>query len=45
LVFIGKPGSTSSDAIRDHFEQALADDRAGKELVVSDLRALSVIFT
>jgi G3E family GTPase len=45
LVFIGKPGSTSSDAIRDHFEQALADDRAGKELVVSDLRAFSVIFT
>ena len=44
LVFIGKPGAISSDALHDHFERALADERAGKELVVSDLRAFNVVF-
>ena len=45
LVFIGKPGSTTNDAIADHFRMSLQAAVEGNEPhVVSDLRALQVIF-
>lgn len=46
LVFIGKPGASTNDGIRDHFEQALeAAERQGDEgYLVSDLRAFNVVF-
>ena len=47
LVFIGKPGSTSSKAIAAHFEASLqaARTQGGKPHVVKDLRALQLVFT
>ncbi len=46
LVFIGKPGSTSSEALAAHFEGSLRASRTqGNEPhVVKDLRALQVVF-
>ncbi len=46
LVFIGKPGSTSNDDLKVHFEQAWqADNTKGEEgYIVTDLRAFNVIF-
>jgi G3E family GTPase len=46
LVFIGKPGSTSNDDLKRHFEQAWqAANAQGEEgYTVTDLRAFNVIF-
>ena len=48
LVFIGKPGATSDEALRLHMEDALQDAvvraRSGEGYVVSDLRAFNVVF-
>ena len=46
LVFIGKPGSTSNEDLKAHFEQAWAAANAqGEEgYTVTDLRAFNVIF-
>jgi G3E family GTPase len=46
LVFIGKPGSTSNDDLKLHFEQAwVAANAQGDEgYTVTDLRAFNVIF-
>ena len=46
LVFIGKPGSTSNEDLKIHFEQAWqADNDQGEEgYMVKDLRAFNVIF-
>ena len=46
LVFIGKPGSTSNDDLKLHFEQAWqAANAQGEEgYTVTDLRAFNVIF-
>jgi len=46
LVFIGKPGSTSNDDLKAHFEQAWqAANAQGEEgYIVTDLRAFNVIF-
>ena len=46
LVFIGKPGTTTNDDLKAHFEQAWAAANAqGDEgYLVTDLRAFNVIF-
>ena len=46
LVFIGKPGSTSNDDLKRHFEQAwqAANDQGEEGYTVTDLRAFNVIF-
>jgi hypothetical protein len=46
LVFIGKPGSTTSEAIATHFEASLraASTPADEPHMVKDLRALQVVF-
>ena len=46
LVFIGKPGTTTNDDLKAHFEQAWAAANAqGDEgYTVTDLRAFNVIF-
>jgi G3E family GTPase len=46
LVFIGKPGSTTNDELKLHFEQAWqAANAQGEEgYTVTDLRAFNVIF-
>ena len=46
LVFIGKPGSTSNQALAEHFEASLQAARAPSEEphVVKDLRALQLVF-
>jgi len=47
LVFIGKPGSTTNEAIAAHFDAALHASRTqGDEpYVIKDLRALQVVFS
>jgi hypothetical protein len=46
LVFIGRPGSTSNNDLKLHFEQAWqAANAQGEEgYTVTDLRAFNVIF-
>jgi len=46
LVFIGKPGSTSNDDLKLHFEQAwvAANAQGDDGYTVTDLRAFNVIF-
>ena len=46
LVFIGKPGCTSNDDLKDHFEQAwqAATNQGTQEGRVNDLRAFTVQF-
>ena len=46
LVFIGKPGSTSNDDLKLHFEQAwqAANSQGEESYTVTDLRAFNVIF-
>ena len=46
LVFIGKPGSTSNDDLKRHFEQAwqAANDQGEEGYTVTDLRAFNVVF-
>ena len=46
LVFVGKPGTTTDEAIRAVFEQALAEASAQEEagFRIKDLRAFNVIF-
>jgi hypothetical protein len=46
LVFIGKPGSTSDQALAAQFEASLQAARApgGEPHVVKDLRALQLVF-
>ena len=46
LVFIGKPGSTSNDDLKLHFEQAwqAANAQGEESYTVTDLRAFNVIF-
>ena len=46
LVFIGKPGSTSNEDLKLHFDHAwqAANDQGEEGYTVSDLRAFNVIF-
>jgi G3E family GTPase len=46
LVFIGKPGKTTNESIRELFEQALIDSKSqgDKAYQVKDLRAFNVVF-
>jgi G3E family GTPase len=44
LVFIGKPGATSTDSLCAHFEKAFEDTARGEPHVVKDLRAFDVVF-
>jgi len=46
LVFIGKPGSTSNEDLKAHFDQALEAANAPDDegYIVTDLRAFNVIF-
>ena len=44
LVFIGKPGATSAEALREHFENARKEAAKGGTHLVKDLRAFEVIF-
>jgi len=46
LVFIGKPGSTSNEDLKLHFEQAwqAANSQGEEGYTVTDLRAFNVIF-
>jgi G3E family GTPase len=46
LLLIGKPGKTTNDSIREHFDQALEAANAPNEegYLVTDLRAFNVIF-
>jgi G3E family GTPase len=46
LVFIGKPGSTSNEELRIHFEEAwqAANTQGDESYIVTDLRAFNVIF-
>jgi G3E family GTPase len=46
LVFIGKPGSTTNDGLKAHFEKAWEDANApdAEGYIVTDLRAFNVIF-
>jgi len=46
LVFIGKPGASANDTIRDHFEQALEEaERQGDDCyLINDLRTFNVVF-
>jgi G3E family GTPase len=46
LVFIGKPGSTSNEELKLHFEHAwqAANDQGEEGYTVTDLRAFNVIF-
>jgi G3E family GTPase len=46
LVFIGKPGSTSNDDLKLHFDQAwqAANSQGEEGYTVTDLRAFNVVF-
>jgi len=44
LVFIGKRGATSAEALREHFENARKEAAKGGIHLVKDLRAFEVIF-
>jgi G3E family GTPase len=46
LVFIGKPGATTNDCLKAHFEKALKEVRTPDEegYIVTDLRAFNVVF-
>jgi len=46
LVFIGKPGSTSNEDLKLHFDHAwqAANDKGDEGYTVTDLRAFNVIF-
>jgi hypothetical protein len=46
LLLIGKPGKTTNDSIREHFDQALEAANAPDDegYIVTDLRAFNVIF-